>query len=1000
MPLEKQLLPLPIVGGLDQKLDALLSARPQQMTNCMHRKTGAVSKRFGYECIGSGNVRSDASIPPVGESLCTHGGELIRIGGGMLDTYNESAGGDWMYRGRVSECLVECDGIVATGINATPYTNPQTATASGYAVTSYVSYDGTTYRVFVDVSSIATGARVFSRYQLASSATALTKPTVVSSGAMAAVFWGDGASSTLKGAFLTLTTMAWGTIATAGSGVTAAGLTGFDAVAVDATHVVFVIDTALGPVFYGIGPTITAGAFVPFLGALYLNADAGATVFSLRRTASRFWIAYGIPVGGLATVKVATVTLAYALETAPFVLFQDPTGGRNMTTVGIEAITATTAVTVYNVDGLYSGWAQCLNTGTPSSLRVALNAQWLTLPLVRNGRAYAVIANQHRTVGGSQFLVDLSVGESMPTNGSPRIVAHFLPQQLPTLYQRQVRYRTLSNWAVLGTDQWLATTLTAGTSATSLAVVGVKVRFDAQWVRTTAALSSALLIGGGALQAYDGSQVVEVGFAYAPDGDLFAPAPAAGGALIASSSYGYKFCYAWQDATGAIHRSAPSAAQAVAMGVGQTRVVGNAPCLLLTNKGGTSANAPVKIEVYRTVTAGSTYYYLTSVTNNAAVESVAFTDDAADASISSGPTIYTTGGVKQSDMPAGGANVIAWKGGVILAASDDDSLWISREVLAGEGPAFNAELNIAPFENGRITALGRLDDTPVVFKADSTFYLAGDPPTDTGVSNIGAPRRVQTEAGCTDARSVVGTSRGLARRARTGIYLLNSSLQDVAIGKAVEDSYRGSFVGAAVLPSQGLVRWLQSGTTGVDALNLDTHHTELYGTPVWSQDVLYDFQPSTLYDAADPVACTVWNGAFVWLSRTGMTYRETTAYLDGTLYVPMTFETAFAKPAGLSAYQRVYRAYVVGERRSAHGATMTLTSDVATESRTWTTDDITALGLDRLMVHVANQKCQWMKVKIADVTPAAVGTGEGLAIRDVSVLLGVKPGGSRLASKK
>ena len=140
MTVQTRLLSLPIVGGLNEKDDSVISCRPQAMTNCVYRKTGAVSKRYGFERIGAYNLDSAAATPPVCESLATFNSELLRLGGGKLHTYGVlNSTTDWLPRGRISECIVEREAIVAAGATSTTHTDPGIAYANGYQISVYVT---------------------------------------------------------------------------------------------------------------------------------------------------------------------------------------------------------------------------------------------------------------------------------------------------------------------------------------------------------------------------------------------------------------------------------------------------------------------------------------------------------------------------------------------------------------------------------------------------------------------------------------------------------------------------------------------------------------------------------------------------------------------------------------------------------------------------------------------------------------------------------------------
>ncbi len=246
---------------------------------------------------------------------------------------------------------------------------------------------------------------------------------------------------------------------------------------------------------------------------------------------------------------------------------------------------------------------------------------------------------------------------------------------------------------------------------------------------------------------------------------------------------------------------------------------------------------------------------------------------------------------------------------------------------------------------------------------------------------------------------------GVARKAKSGIFLLDRSLQDQEIGRAVEDSYRTAFAGAEVLPAQGTIRWLQRGSGGVDALNWDYTHSADFGSPTWSLDVLADVRTAPGADA-DAMAACLWQGDFVWIARSGFLYREVVgSFVDAdgvgaSSWIPMTFESSNAKPFGIAGWERVWRVMVTGLRRSPHDMTLTITTDAGVETRTWTNAEVLAFGGlpdERFMAHVANQKCSWMRVKWEDAEPASgpLDSCEGMVIRDITLEVGQKPAGAR-----
>lgn len=1015
--LAKQLLSIPIIGGLNEKEDSLLSMRPRVMTNCLYRKTGSVSKRYGYDCIARINTRKGGGSPPTGELLCTYNDELLRIGGGYLDSYQTiSTTSDWVSRGQVPEAVAEIRGIASAGVSATTYTNPAVSYANGFIISCYITNDGTNYTCFVDVTNAETGARVYSRYAVKQSTDALRTAKTVATGTKALVAWSNDASDKIQGAFLDLTTMTWGTTADVVTSVaTGGGLHGWDCDAVSASEWLFFYEINSGTnrlTYKTIATTITAGAFDNVAGPTALSTtDTATAALSIKYAANeRIWLAYGRFDGANNVVRVATATLALTNSAGPTTVYS--TTGDIISEVGIERFDDSNCVVNWNhYESGTCRWAKVSATTSVAFTGALKKALFLSKPLVRSGKAMALIALVHPA--STQFLIDLHVDTgAVQSNGSPRMIACVLPRQLGAIgvtLTTRPRFSTLSNWANPATNQYLVASLVVGPDTGLFSIIGLLFKFDSAWKRTTCTAGNLLVIGGGAIHYYDGSQAAEAAFAYEPDSSLISLTPTTGGSMDSDADYGYVFVYCWTDGQGNVHRSAPSVARTVAMGASDTQVGGSVPCLHLTNKDSSSATPNLSVEIYRTIGDGSEYFYHSTVRNVCGSAPIAFTDQTADSALDSTRRLYTDGGSVDHVIPAGGNLVSAWKNALIVGGTDDDSVWLSGEIVPREGPWFNDGLTIDPFDGGRVVAIGNLDDTPIFFKAESASYFMGDPPADNGDINSSLPKRIQTEEGCTDPASILSTSDGVYHRGASGIFLLNRSLADTWVGAGVEDSLRDDgFAGASSLPSQGLVRFLQRGTGGADALNLDQHHSEMYGSPVWSKDVLRDVRGNT---DASPVACTVWQGSFVWLSAAGYLYQETTerfADSDGAstyAWVPMAFEAAFEKAAGVAAYQRVRRVFVTGLATSPHELTVTLTSDIDSESRTWDGDEVVALPgypQEKVRVHVAGQKCQWMSVAIADAQTDDEDLGDysGMTLRDITVEFGVKPGGGRRVGKK
>lgn len=1024
MTLQFQDIELTIAGGLSQNEDAILTQRPTQMLNCLERKTGAISKRYGYEAIASLNRRLDGTTPATPELLCTYGNELVRIGGGAIDTYQDvSVTSDWVARGLTPECIAQVANIATTGGTSGYTSNPDVAVCGAYSITAYAT-DAAPFNITVDIVNIATGSVIVSQFLVATSPTnPLLCPRVRVSGATVGVFWTDYTGAKISGRFFSTLTMTWGTVGTVGNSVlTNAATSGnYDVQALDATHWVVATEATagLGLMTWSFDTTFTLTAGTTFATGTPVNL----TAVSIRAIAGeRVWVSYGTFSGSTYSVKMSTFTTALANESGPYTITTSTPAGF-VAHCGVERISATRVIVVWNAVQsstvqTSAWWDEVTLSGTTLAAvwggRHAATAMFLARPIIVGARAYALACNLH-SQACTHFLLDLAAGAAMATGATARIVAVALPRQIagqlgPT---NLPRIAGLSDCGAVTTGIYLAATSVITGQGGQESVIGLQFSFSGQWKRGTRETLDTLAIAGGAVSAYDGRKAFELGFAYEPD---VAGLPALVGSNstgnigggtggVALATYNYICVYEFNDARGNVYRSIPSLSQSLKMTSGQNTIVGYVPSLNLTNKVEGSANgSQVSISLYRTAGNGSTYYYLLTVPNvpNTA-GGISWTDGEPDFTLIANRELYTTGGVLDNVIPASASIVHTHQQALFLAGTDDDTIWISKAFVDGDGTAFNDELVIAPFDGGRVTALATLGGELIIFKADTIWLVSGTPPNDLGASTLSPPQKIPSDVGCIDPSSVVETVDGIMFYAKTGICLLNRALAVVPVGKQIENSYSGGFAGATLVPGQNLVRMIQSGATSNHSLNYDYFHSTMRQSPAWSIDTWTD--PVT-GSAAQAASCCMWSGAFTWISTSGYVYQEYGAFIDSGAgnqnWVPMAFTTAVEKARGPQGFNRIRRVSALMANGSPHGLAVTLASDVGSETATWSAAAVAAIvaadptGAEQVQVHSQYQKVQWMSVTIADTDPGTRGTGAGVTLRSVSVNVGAKTGAKRL----
>lgn len=1023
MPIPSQIVDLPLVGGLAQSDDAVLTLHPTRMRNCLYRKTGSVAKRYGMRAVGDKNVYAGLGrTPPTGELLATFGDELLRVGGGDLATFQSlpAYGSDWIYKDRVSRCAIQKTPI-ATNAASLIYVDPDCVYCNGFLVVVYLSTNLTASQTEVccDIVNVATSAYVLSRF-VVGNGSGIAAPKVASLGTTVGVFYYDVGGAQILGRFLDMTTLVFANLAIVGS--TLAGPY-FDVSPLDATHWVFAAEgaAAAGLGVWAISTAITGGTnFTLTAGTTFYAAETGLTAVGVQAVAGeRVWLTWGKYAAGAYTARVATLTTGLATQAGPLTL------GTAVSTPGVRCtvvarLTSTTAVCAFDVLGETLFWNEvsvsgAVITATYGTLKQVMRQALLSRPLLQDGRAFVLSVNNHGT-HGTHFLIDLHLGETLTTSQSPHIEAVALPRLLAATRPAGIpttRGYGAASWAATATSgEYYVATLTSADVDQSYTLAVLKVSFGTLWRKSAVETVNTCTLTGGCVQGYDRTETYELGFAYEPDvQDLPALTESGGGSLKQSKRYAYIFVFAWADAQGNAHRSAPSAAVSIttsASGSDDRKIAVYVPQLHLTNKAeSTDPRYVPVVEVYRTEGDGSVYYLCQTLRNVPGTIYQSFNDTMSDAALAVLPALYSTGAsgtTKVNHIPPSATFAFVWKSAVLLAGTEDDSIWFSKEVLEGDGVAFNESLVIAPFEGGRVTGLATLDGAAlVIFKSESIWYVQGEPPNDLGVSTLTAPTRIQTDVGCVDPASILSTPNGLVFAGRGGLYLLDRALAVTPIGKGVEASYvpyagAQRWAGAALLPSQQLARFVQYGTATASALNLDYFHSG-QGGPVWSTD---DYQDPA-YAAAEPglpVACCVWRGVFTWLSTRGFTYQEdpTIAYDTGVAnvaWVPMTFTTSLEKVTGPQGFHRVRRCSALLGQTSRHALSVTLTSDLGTETRTWTAAEIDALpGLptEQVQVHSQYQKVQRMSVTLEDADPVTSrGDGSGATLRALSLEVAMKP---------
>jgi hypothetical protein len=417
----------------------------------------------------------------------------------------------------------------------------------------------------------------------------------------------------------------------------------------------------------------------------------------------------------------------------------------------------------------------------------------------------------------------------------------------------------------------------------------------------------------------------------------------------------------------------------------------------LTNKNN------ISLVLYRTKVNGSIYFRTTSVVipiinNKQQFQTVIKISDS-DGEIEANEQLYTSGGEVENIAPPAFDSVQFYKNRIMGVRKDNKSeIWYSKQVIPGYGLEFNDSfvLNVnAP--GGDVTATAVLDEKFITYKGDEAYYMLGEGPNPMGLQNDFTPFQLinSDKAGCKkgEEASVVNIPEGVMVKTNKGIYLLNRSMGFDYIGDAVEDFNQFTIISSRVMKTVHQVRF---GLSNGQFMTYDYYHKQ------WST---HEGQGDSLsQNDAENI-----NGVYHFLSSSGILKKETTAFADSRTvsgvqtpsYIPMSLDTGWFSFAGIEAFQRVYKAILLGDYKSNHNLVMQVYYDF--DENYFDTIPINninpALAIYAYRLHMPRQKCTSIRYKIIE-SQYLTTIGEGLTISSISFEVGVKKGLNKIRASQ
>jgi len=970
---DKRVVPI-LLQGLDQKQprQAGGSGVLQSLTNMVVSKAA----QGGYEFVprpGSASVSKTADTGSIttGQRLGVLGQQLLLLTG--TSAYRKATDKWHLVDATAPTFGVQTSPMVS---NSTAAYSAGSVYANGYRVSAAIVLAVSGRQLLVSISD-ASGVVVTSA--VVATGAALSAVRVVACGNNVVVVWQQATLSLMA---VKVDTTVPGTISgsTTISSTAAVGVSAADVQAVGSSPTQVAIA-------YLSSSTSTWHLRLLTPSSMTLGTDvdttiAGVPAFSFLAndwSTSELFVGWGGGGAGLSVTKFNASTLATVGTSSydPAITFVNSiTGTRAGSSVVLLATTtpdgtiATASAPAYDIRVVKSTGGAV--TDLMRSVSLASKA------IAANGTVYVMVL-YGGPLQGTLFLVDAGakklVGKALPDVAG---VAGMIPNnELPEL----ATTGNASTWLTAAINV-IADTSTVGSTGAYTGAVSLTWTLEDSTVDRPVELNG-LHIPGALPCFYDGQVVVEDGFPIAPE-QADTPVTAAPGSKTAGAFYIYRYCYAWPDALGNLHRSAPSIiGQKVTLGGSDHEVTLAIPTLRATRR------TNVTVEIYETPVNGdgTVYYLIGSVLNNPAVDRVTFTDSGVDADIVGGEPLYTNGGILDNIAPPPCKTMAKHRGRLLIGGVDNDpqAVWFSKNVGPGFGVSFSDGLVSRLNQTTEmVTALGSMDAYAVAFTAGTTWASGNDYPDDTGQQGVLSFQQYSESTGVARAGLAGRTDQGMLVYASNpkGAWRLSRGVTYDYVGSAIEDDM-ATVSPVAVIAVGGFnqVRFV-AGTT---VLVYET----LYGTwATWT----YAHTPAPFVDA------TVWQGQVAYLCSDGTVVLESQAVLDDNgLPDSVQHVVAFAgfNFAGIAGFARLFGTQLTGRLFGVAGFTMTFTQafdgvSIPNKAMVYTGAEA-ALNVE--VDPGPSGKCSTYTLTISD---SANGANSGFSLVAITALIGIEAGLAKL----
>jgi len=268
-----------------------------------------------------------------------------------------------------------------------------------------------------------------------------------------------------------------------------------------------------------------------------------------------------------------------------------------------------------------------------------------------------------------------------------------------------------------------------------------------------------LFLTSSQLTVFDGQDVFEASF---PIPDDIVSEISAGATLTVRYCYTFTFT----DANGVEVESSPSTDLTVTTNdPSGSNVTIEVRTLKLTRK----PAERVKINLYRTNDNGTSFFLAKQASNDSTVDTITIVDDVSEATLATRPALYTEGNVLEND-PIPECTFVKQLGNRIFFVPSSNTNQIGYTKLDQyHASPVDFRITIDQSNDDNITALAELNGNLVIFKNDLIYILTGTGPDNTGQNDDFSVRRVPTDVGCIQPRSIAQLRDKVMFKSRSGL---------------------------------------------------------------------------------------------------------------------------------------------------------------------------------------------------------------------------------------